>query len=327
MTKSPARSKASRSPHDQFFKWIMAQPKHADRFIRERLPADIASLLGPLPPRPINRTFVDGALKEQLSDLLFAVPLDDGRDVLVYVLFEHKSGADRLTRFQLWRYMTRIWERWLGDGGRGALPLILPVVVHHGAAPWPYPDEFAELFGPCPGQLAPFVPHFRHALVDLVLIPDAELSRDPELQALLLVMKRIQQPDLERRIAELLVVVSVLDEMVLWTVLEYVSRRIGQEKLIAAAVEVSRHDDGDRMSTFKEFAAEYLQKRGRAEGKAEGKADTLMRLLVRRFGPLPEAARRRIEAADIATLDRWLDRVIDAPDLDGVLAGRRKRPG
>lgn len=59
---------------------------------------------------------------------------------------------------------------------------------------------------------------------------------------------------------------------------------------------------------------------GRAEGRAEAKAETLLRQLRRRFGPLPEAARDRILAADLATLDLWLDRVLDAASLEEVLA-------
>ena len=73
-------------------------------------------------------------------------------------------------------------------------------------------------------------------------------------------------------------------------------------------------------------------KKGRAEGKAEGeakgetkgKAATLTRLLTRRFGPPSEGIRQRIAEADIKLLDRWLDRVLDAPDLESVFAGRRK---
>jgi hypothetical protein len=77
-------------------------------------------------------------------------------------------------------------------------------------------------------------------------------------------------------------------------------------------------------------AAIFIRERladGRAEGEAKGRAQSLAHLLTRRFGPLPEAVQRRIEKADRATLDRGLDRVLDAPDLDSVLAGRRKSPG
>jgi len=53
------------------------------------------------------------------------------------VLFEHKSGPEGLTAFQLLRYMVRIWEDFVkGHPGAKLLPAIVPVVVHHGEGGW-----------------------------------------------------------------------------------------------------------------------------------------------------------------------------------------------
>ena len=48
----------------------------------------------------------------------------------VYILFEHKSYADRLTSFQLLRYLVRIWERMLRQGEPLApvIPLVLSLI-------------------------------------------------------------------------------------------------------------------------------------------------------------------------------------------------------
>jgi hypothetical protein len=68
--------------------------------------------------------------------------------------------------------------------------------------------------------------------------------------------------------------------------------------------------------------ADMLRAEGRAEGLAEGvgkgAARTLMRLLTRKFGPLPDTARERIDAASIEQLDIWSERVLDAATLDEV---------
>ena len=74
-----------------------------------------------------------------------------------------------------------------------------------------------------------------------------------------------------------------------------------------------------------EWTAEGIAK-GMAEGRAEGmdagehqaQMRTLLRQLERRFGPVPEETRDRIEAADTQTLDLWLDRILDAPTRDAV---------
>ena len=67
---------------------------------------------------------------------------------------------------------------------------------------------------------------------------------------------------------------------------------------------------------------------GREEGEAKGRAEALLRLVERRRVIVPEEAERRIRAATVADLDRWLDAVLDATDLtadslDAILAASR----
>ncbi len=57
-----------------------------------------------------------------------------------------------------------------------------------------------------------------------------------------------------------------------------------------------------------------------AEGKAKGKAEALMRLLDRRFGPVPDTLRSQVAVADLVTLDRWFDRALDASTVDAVFS-------
>jgi flagellar biosynthesis/type III secretory pathway protein FliH len=58
---------------------------------------------------------------------------------------------------------------------------------------------------------------------------------------------------------------------------------------------------------------------GRAEGRAEAGRTGLLKLLTKRFGPLPEDAVARVKSADEVDLDRWLDRSLTAPTLAEVL--------
>jgi len=54
------------------------------------------------------------------------------------------------------------------------------------------------------------------------------------------------------------------------------------------------------------------------EGRVEGEAAMLLRLLERKFRPLPESARQRVAAADAETLLVWGERVLEANSLDEV---------
>jgi hypothetical protein len=54
-------------------------------------------------------------------------------------------------------------------------------------------------------------------------------------------------------------------------------------------------------------------------GVQKGECNILQRQLTRRFGPLDEAVRQRIENASSDQLELWADRVLDAGSLDEVL--------
>ena len=61
------------------------------------------------------------------------------------------------------------------------------------------------------------------------------------------------------------------------------------------------------------------RKEGRDEGRTEGERILLLRQLRARFGELPAAAVARVEAADVALLERWGERVLGAKTLAEVL--------
>lgn len=78
------------------------------------------------------------------------------------------------------------------------------------------------------------------------------------------------------------------------------------------------------MSTFERISKE-AEARGQAQGvvmgAVQGERAVLLRLLTRRFGPLPAAVEARIHAAGTGQLELWADRVLDAATLDEVLGG------
>jgi hypothetical protein len=57
----------------------------------------------------------------------------------------------------------------------------------------------------------------------------------------------------------------------------------------------------------------------RTGGRAEHAVEVRVRLLTRKFGPVPDRVRERINAASIEQLEVWCERVLDAATLDDVL--------
>ena len=48
----------------------------------------------------------------------------------------------------------------------------------------------------------------------------------------------------------------------------------------------------------------------------------LVRQIEKRFGAVPPQLRERILAANVATLEEWADRILDAPDLSAVFESK-----
>jgi len=59
---------------------------------------------------------------------------------------------------------------------------------------------------------------------------------------------------------------------------------------------------------------------GIRKGRLEGEAKLLLRILPRRFGPLPDEISKRVYWADPETIETWVDRVLDAESLEDIFS-------
>jgi hypothetical protein len=57
---------------------------------------------------------------------------------------------------------------------------------------------------------------------------------------------------------------------------------------------------------------------GIGRGEMRGRAETLLRLMRKRFGDVPDTVSERLRTARSDDLDRWTDAVLDAPSLEAV---------
>jgi len=327
------RSGMTPTPHDALFRALTADPVRARALLRDHMPNDIAGRLADTPPRIIEGTFVDEALRGSQSDLLMEVETETGNLAFLYVLVEHKSTPDPGVVLQVASYMIRIWQR--HAQGRAerfrALPPIIPLVGYSGSAPWTVPTELSEM-------MATDDPALRFMDLRVVLrqwarmSPEA-LSRDPELRAGLVTLtgQALEEPDL---VAEGVVDNDLLmGQIMLYIAKVYVKVKIAEVLVIFGNTVAARKVEG-----FMETIEHALKEEGRAEGVAmgearglakgearglamgrvEGEGKSLMRLLERRFGTLSDEDRERIANANLEQLGRWLDRVLDAESLSAV---------
>ena len=101
--------------------------------------------------------------------------------------------------------------------------------------------------------------------------------------------------------------------VLIWRYILVTNGQAAPEVLVAQLLDVVGVEHTEEIMT----AGEQLIERGRKDALER----SVLRLLRTRFGALPDAAARRIRAADSARLDAWLDRVLTAATLDDVLDG------
>jgi predicted transposase/invertase (TIGR01784 family) len=327
------------NPHDALVKSAYAQPEHARGALQSVLPAALVEALDwtTLTLRPGN--FVDVALREQFTDLLYSTTWRHGDEVFVYFLFEHQSAPptspnDGLMAFRLLRYQVQIWERWRADHpAERKLPMILPIVMYHGATPWPEPMAFDALIAVPPSMRPTVEPHlvrFAYVLHDLSKISDDDLHRGAQLTALAKLVTLLLKHGRTR--ADLLQLLGRWAD-VMREVVRAPNGLDALARVVRYILEVNEHVRPEALQAFLEIeigpeakdtivtAAQRYIEQGRQEGRQEGESSVLLRLVRQRFGDAVDThVERRIATASIEQLDTWTARILSATTLGELLS-------
>lgn len=199
------------NPHDRFFREVFSRLAWSRDFLRTQLPQAIVETLAieTLELRP--GSFLDEALQQYFSDLLFRVSLRTGRDAYVYVLLEYKSYVERFVGLQLLRYKVEIWEQVRAEHRAAKtqkrpqqrkLPPIFPLIVYHGTRKWQAAQQFADLIE---GGEAwqPYLPDFRYEVASVADIRETELFDSVLFRAAIRLMRHIFDPDLADKLPQI----------------------------------------------------------------------------------------------------------------------------
>ena len=321
----------SNHPHDRLTRWVLSRIETARHVLALTLPAGVTRAIDLASLRLESGSFVDEEMRAYRTDLLFRLAWARGGAGLFYLLFEHKSTAERLTAFQVLGYVMRIQRDWCKRHPGAPAPFVLPVVFYHGAAPWNRPVSLAKLIEVPEGSdehLVRHLPRFEFLLVDLSRHGDEELkswSARHALEALfLLVLRHGRSPDVGRRLIEwtdvMLRIAATSDGLsALWTLMCYILDVNDQAdhgdlvRILAAVPDREVQEMGKTM-------AERLRDEGRAEGRTEALIEVLEGILRTRFGAVPDEDVQRLRSASCEALRRWLDRALTAETLEDVFS-------
>jgi predicted transposase/invertase (TIGR01784 family) len=235
-------------------------------------------------------SFIDEALAEHYSDLLYRVQLKTAKAAYIYLLFEHKGAPAPRVALDLLRYMVRIWDFLGKQGNKRSLPAILPLVIYHGKARWRIVRSFSGLIEVLE-VFKPYLPELTYLLTDLSHLSDEEIKGEVILHMGLWVLKHIFRGELPKQLPRLM---ELLPDLIaqpgglefLEIMLRYLSTaapQLEEDDLRRAVVQAL--PEGERIMAT--IAEKWVQ-----QGLEQGERQVLLRQVHHRFG---EAIARQSE--------------------------------
>ena len=339
---------------DSLYHRLFSHPLMIEGLVREFVPEVLAAGVDFARMERVPAKFHSRTGRRRESDVIWRLPTALGVDVYLYLLLEFQSQIDWWMAVRIQVYVGLLWqqlidERTLKPGDR--LPPILPIVLYNADPRWQAPTASHDLIAlPAESSLWPWQPQVRYHLLDEGAFAGADLARRDSLVALLFRLEHYRGED------EL---IALIDEAVGWfrqhrdydrlkhlfteLIRQAVANLKGQDVAVPEDMMEIRNMMAQRSKELREqWIAEGVAKgmaqgvvqgmaqgvvqgmaQGVVQGMALGRAEVVLRLLVRRFGPLPPGIEDRVRTADARLLDEWTDRVLDAPTLTDVFLADR----
>ena len=167
-------------PHDRFIRYVFGSPELAAALLRAGLPAGLVARVRWSSLRREPADFVDTALRESLSDLIFSAPLH-GSSQRAFFILEHQSTVTRRMAARVHRYVWSLLDFWERQQPESPYPLIAVLVLYHGPrSSWWAPRRLEELYD-VPLQQAwqegwlPLLTRLEYALEDLTTRSEEQL--------------------------------------------------------------------------------------------------------------------------------------------------------
>jgi hypothetical protein len=338
-----------RNFHENGLKFLLENPGNIHDLLQlldvQLLPRIDFTQMHVVPGRFVGRDF-----RHIESDLVLQAPIraeagSEQRRIFLYLLIEHQSEPDRFMPLRVLEYVVLIYKHqmreWLKKHGqldKFNLQPVLPIVLYTGTRTWEKLGHLWELVD-LGAELAERIPSVQPLFLNVGQTSDKVLAHGGAfgLMLRLVQQRRTRLPVFEQTLRE---VVSVLEgladqERDRWlellsyiTALIYNEREVPEREPLMEQVNVAVGNDAYRKEFFDmgKTIAEHLKEEGREEGLEKGamrnQRRMLLRLLRNRFGKIPAAMVKRIEATErIDLLDAWFDQASAAKKLEDIPFG------
>ncbi|MDR1964764.1 MAG: Rpn family recombination-promoting nuclease/putative transposase [Planctomycetaceae bacterium] len=211
--KQPLDSKAldefkKKYQHDAFCKNKLQNVRKARKFLKYLFKPEVLEQLDLKRLQIEPESYVDENLKRYYTDVLYRIPLKNSNEsIVVFVLIELKTDNSRWTIFQMLLYIVRIWKRAFETVANAAnaqnateeakqqfetflLPMVIPIIFHHGEEKFTAPIELAKLIRLVMG-MEEFALNLKAMLFDVTPLAPKDFPEDLELSAFFMLLQAV----------------------------------------------------------------------------------------------------------------------------------------
>ena len=308
------------NPHDRFARWVLSRPENVRDIIQWQLPKNVLKEIDLDSLEQMSSSFVSRNLLESISDLAYEVDLRNQKygSAIVAFLFEHKSYPDKMTCFQVLRYIVETGDQRLRNDL--SLCCVIPIVLYHGPRQWNVARSLREIID-VPEALQAYIPDFSMPLIDLSFYGDEEIQGNSIFFATMLLLKYAMREELPERLEQIFDLLAKVHPPAtameaFEAVLRYIvnaNEHVSPDRL-KRALQSSLKEQGESLVStiaqqwFQEGIEKGIEKgreegieegieKGREEGELVGQIRTLQRIL-----KLPVVSRQDLTSLGIEDL-------------------------
>ncbi len=327
--------------HDSGYKSLFSHPEMVEDLLRGFVHEDWVRDLDFSTLEKVPGNYVTPPMSTRESDAVWRLRWKGGNVLYVYLLMEFQSTVDSSMALRMMVYLGLLYQDLLKRGETapsGKLPPVLPLVLYNGYPTWGAAREVSELIEEVPGGLERYRPRLRYCLLDEMRMADSELESLRNLAAAVFRLEKSRGTEPMERVLEAAVewlrepgLEELRKSFTDWVLKVLLPSRLSgvrfPETLNLEEVKAMLAESG--LSWTDQWLQEGMEKgleKGMEKGLEKGREETLaeargvlLQDLERRFGPLPEGVRQRVEAiASIEDLTRFTLRAGAASSLEAL---------
>jgi predicted transposase/invertase (TIGR01784 family) len=317
--------------HDSAYKNLFSHPQTVRDLLCGFVHEDWVALLDFSTLEKTNSSYVADDLRDRESDIVWRIQRktphthEPGEWLYVYLLLEFQSSIDNHMAVRMMAYVALLYQDLIKSkqlrGGK--LPMVFPVVLYNGRGPWGAARAVENLMETGPDSLDIYGPKMSYFLLDTGRLPPEALI-EQNLVASILQIERSKGPaEIHAAIkpfAKLLEApenAELMRAVTVW-VKDVVIKRFAPGDAVIQAIQNLQEADQVLAENMEDWAEQQRQV-GNQQGMQQMGVRSLKRIIARRFETaLPSTFDELIKNADVEQLEIWIDRCLDAPDLNGV---------